>query len=464
MILIFGTDTTPTDSVTLRGAPGGAPFLGVFAEAKRGRLPMLVRFAREYGDFIPFTIMGKKVIQVNHPALVRQVLVDNHKNYYKSNTYERFEAVLGLGLLTSNGDKWKRDRQKIQPMFRREQVEGYYFQVIRQVCEKYKQRWLELTQNGPAQIDLSYEMACITIEVILRALYGKDNLDEQTIRALHKSYSVFLDYLQHPRTFPKVDLCKTFRMPSWREFDREVRFVEGVLDSMARQYRGNVAADKFNMLALLIEAQKQDPENFTEKDLRDHCVSMVFAGFETTSTAMSWIWYALDGAPRAVDTLVEELRARVGELTVAQLEAMPYLDAVLRETMRIHPPFWVTSRRPVQDDFFGSYRVEKDTVVLLPQIIMHRHPRWWENPNAFLPERFLNGALDQVDPGLYFPFSQGPRKCSGYRFAELEAKTAFATLLPHFSFTLLNSIGNHYDPGISLKPQQHLMAEIRRRA
>lgn len=452
----------------MKGGPAGLPVLGVFAEMKKGRLLMLAQNAQNYGDFIPFHVLGKQVIQLNHPGLVRQVLVDNHKNYYKSDTYIRFEAALGKGLLTSNGDKWKRDRQKIQPMFRREQVEGYYFDVINEVTEKYKQRWLELTARGPARINISYEMASITIEIILRTLFGKDNLDAETIARLHNSYNVFLDYLKDVRLLSTFDFCKLFGTPRYREFAREVAYVEDVLAKMTAQYRQGNSKDKFNMLALLLDAQKNDPDHFSERDIRDHCVSMVFAGFETTSVVMQWVWYALDSQPEAVRRLREEITAKApctaqadsSGLTVQEVYGMEYLDASIKEVMRLHPPFWVSSRMPIEDDYFGDYLVKKGTVIVLPQIIMHRHVRWWDEPNAFIPERFMGGKGDAIDPGVYFPFSQGPRKCSGYRFAELEARTAFAKFLPLFKVKALNVLGNTYDPGISLKLQQPLQAEI----
>lgn len=457
------------EQYVFKGGPAGLPVLGMFAEMKRGRLGMLARHARDYGDFVPFHVLGKKVIQLNHPGLIRQVLVDNHKNYHKSDTYIRFEAALGKGLLTSNGDKWKRDRQKIQPMFRREQVEGYYFEVINAVAEKYKQRWLGLTKNGPAQIDVTAEMASMTIEIILRSLYGKD-LDTETIGKLHHSYNVFLDYLKDVRLVPTYDFCKLFGTPRYREFAKEVAYVEGVLSGLREQYRRGNDKDKFNMLALLIEAQKQNPENFSDEDIRDHCVSMVFAGFETTSVVMGWMWHALDAQPEVVRKLREEMTGKApcvtegdsSGLLIEQVYGMDYLDAVIKEVMRVHPPFWVSSRRPMEDDYFGDYRVEKGTVIILPQIIMHRHSRWWDSPNAFIPERFTEGKGDAIDGGLYFPFSQGPRKCSGYRFAELEAKTIFTKLLPLFKVKALNVLENAYDSGISFKLKDNLLVEILR--
>jgi cytochrome P450 len=130
--------------------------------------------------------------------------------------------------------------------------------------------------------------------------------------------------------------------------------------------------------------------------------------------------------------------------------------------MRLYPSFWVTSREPIEDDYLGDYKIKQGTLVVLPQIIMHRHPRWWDNPNALIPERFFPENEMQIDEGLYFPFSQGARKCSGYRLAEMEAKTIFTKFLPLFNITIVNAVATGFDPAISLRPTQPLIARISR--
>jgi cytochrome P450 len=407
---------------------------------------------------------------LNHPDLIRHVLMDNHKNYIKSEAYIRFESVLGKGLLTSNGDKWRRDRQKIQPMFKREEVEGYYYSIINEVSEKYKRRWLSLTENGCAEIDITGEMAAITIEVILKSIFGKDNLREETIRSLHHSYGVFIEYLKDLRLFPRIDMRKLFQTPAYHRFKKELVNVETILRELKEKYRADAFPDKNNMLALLIEAQKADPQNFSELDIRDHSVSMVFAGYETTSILMQWMWYVLDTRPDVVRKLRENISRDAPcaltfdstALTYDAVEKNDYLTAVFHEVMRLYPPFWGTSRTNLEDDYYGDYKLPKGTVVVLPQIVMHRHPRWWEEPNAFIPERFLPENESKIPEGAYFPFSHGPRKCSGYKLVEMEAKTIFTKLLPLFNVRALNTLGNNLDASISLKLQQPLRVEITR--
>ena len=454
----------PAKTYTVSG-PKGLPGIGVLREAVYSPLQFLLQNSLRYGEIIPCHMLGKKLIQLNHPDLIRHVLIDNHKNYYKSAAYHRYEPALGQSLLVSNGEKWKRDRQTIQPMFKREKIEGYYFDVVNEVSEKYKQRWLRLTEKGSAVMDISSEMADITMEIILRLIFGRNNLDQDVITSLHHSFSVAIDYHKALRLLPKVHMRKLLCTPSYFRFKKEYDKVVAFLEDMTVRYDRGEFSDRDNLLALLNEAHKENPEAFTATDVRDHSIGMVFAGFETTSILMQWMWYVLDSRPDVANKLRAEILQHAPDspnITYDAIGNMDYLSAVMKETMRVYPPLWATSRAPVEDDYLGDFKVERGTEIVLPQIIMHRHPRWWDEPNAFIPERFMPENEPNIDPGLYFPFSHGLRKCIGFRLAEVEAKTVFAKLLPMFALVGLNVVGNEFDPGVTLKLKKPLMMRIRR--
>ncbi len=455
---------------TMTGGPEGPPIFGMIAAAKNDPLGFSMENALRYGDIIPFQMIGRKLIQVNHPELVRYVLMENHKNYNKSKAYIRFESAIGKGLFTSNGEKWRQDRQKIQPMFKREQIEGYYFTVINEVSEKFKQRWLTLTEKGRTELDITFEMSMMTVEIVLKIIFGKDNLDEKTVASLHYSYSVLIEYLKITRMLPKVDLGKVFCTPRYLQFKKELANVDAIIGKLRAEYQEGELQDKYNMLALLTEAQKQDPQHFSDQDIRDHAATMVFAGFETTSILMQWMWYILDTRPDVEDKLRSEIITHApcaatqdsSALTYDAINKMDYLLAATKETMRLYPPIWISSREAIEEDNFGDFKVDPGTIIVLPQIALHRHPKWWDAPNAFIPERFLPENEAKIDTGIYFPFSHGSRKCSGYKLAEMEAKIIFTKLLPLFKVKALNSIANSPDPGVTLKLKKSLLAEITR--
>lgn len=446
------------------------PFIGIFHELRKDALECMKKNSLLEGDVITFQVMGRELMQVNHPDIVKHVLMTNHKNYYKSQSNIRFETVLGKGLFTSNGEKWRRDRQKIQPMFKREQIEGYYFEVVNSVSEKYKKRWLSLANTKNEEINLAEEMSALTTEIVLKIIFGKDNLDETAVKTLYKSYNYLLDHLKYQRILPKVDFHKIFRTRAHRLFKEEMTQVETILERVSEQYKTGASSDKYNFVALLLEAQKEYPEYFSKQDIVDQAMSMVLAGFETTSLLLQWMWYALDSHP----DIRQKLRAEITQhapvalqtdssaLTYEAVSKMHYLLAAFREAMRMYPPAWATTRMPIEDDYIGDLKLERNCTIVLPQFIMHRHPRWWKEPDSFIPERFLPENENSIDPGLYFPFSQGPRKCIGYRLAEVEVCVIFAKLLPFFDVTLFNAKDNGFDPGITLKFKHPLRASIRR--
>lgn len=447
----------------------GIPILGFLIPAIKNPIGLVMDISQHYGDIVSFKVLGQDVMQVNHPDLVRRIFIDNQKNYKKGKPYVRFEAAVGLGLLTSNGEKWKRDRQKIQPMFNKEKIAGYYFDVVNIVSEKYKQRWLKLTENGKAEINITEEMAKLTTEVILRSIFG-NNISDETVASLHHSYIVLIEYLKSIRIFYNVDMRKLFCHPAYFSFKKELSNIEEHIKVLSEEYRKSGQSDKYNMLSLLIDAQKADPENFTEKDIRDHAVSMVFAGFETTAILMQWVWYVLDEQAGVCNKLRNDIAKHIpctltndsNAIKFDEIKNLEYMPLVLKETMRLYPPFWMTGREAVEDDYFGDFKVKKGTTIAISQIAMQRNPKYWNNPNSFIPERFLPENEKKIDDGIYFPFLHGGRKCSGYMFVDMEMKTVIAKLLPLFNVTATNKLDNSLRVGISLKLKNPLMVEIDR--
>jgi cytochrome P450 len=312
-------------------------------------------------------------------------------------------------------------------------------------------------------------MAKITTEVILRSIFGH-NISDATVASLHNSYDVLIKYLQSIRVIYNVDLRKMLRHPAYFSFKKELDNIDAQIKCLCDQYRSSGQSDKYNMLSLLIEAQKADPENFSERDIRDHAVSMVFAGFESTSILMQWLWYVLDDRADIANKLRYDIIKNApstssydsSELSFDEIRKMEYMPLVIKETMRLYPPFWMIGREAINEDNFGDFKVKKGATIVISQLGMHRHPKYWNNPNSFIPERFLPENEKKIDDGIYFPFLHGGRKCSGYMFVDMEAKTIIAKLLPLFTVTALNKLDNSLKPGISLKLKKPLMVEIDR--
>lgn len=447
----------------------GNTLLGSLLPLLMDPLKFMVDASRSGADIISFRVLWQKMAMVTHPDLIRYMLVTNHKNFKKDDSYIRFQSVGGLGLITSHGEKWKRDRQKIQPMFSREMIISYHFDVANEVSERHKKHWLERLEQGSFEIDISHEMALITTEIIMKTVFGRSISDEM-VHGLHRSYDVIIEYLKRVRLIPSVDMRKKLRMPSYFRFQRALDYLHEVIRELGQEYRDGKINDTKSMFAMLLAAQKQDPTHFNDIEIRDQCITMLFAGFETTAVSMQWMWYALDGRNDIRTKLREEITRHAphtatpdsSALTFAELSKMEYLTAFFRETIRLYPPFWSTGRTPIEDDALGSFKVKKGMTIVLPQFVMHRDPKWWERPEELVPERFLPIEDARYDEGAYFPFSHGPRKCIGAAFAEMEARTIMTKLLPLFDVACLNKQGNPITPSISLKLRHPLRVRISR--
>jgi len=454
----------------VKGGPKGAPLIGSIKDIKGDPIHFVKDNSLKYGDIIPFNVMGGKVFQLNHPDLILHVFKKNNKNYVKGSNHIRFEPVLGKGLFTSQGEKWKRDRKKIQPMFRADQINGYYFDVVKEVSLKYRKRWLEFIEKDVNPINISNELSSLTTEIILKVIFGKGNLNDEQVLSMHNSYNYLIGYVRKQRLLPKVDFCRVFGTSKYKLFRKEINNVESIIYDLLQKYKNKKVHDKYNMLSLLIEAMKNDPDNWSEKDIRDHAITMIFAGFETTSVLMQWIWYALDKNPEVQKKLLNEVVTKVPKsltddvdsLSVGDVKDLPYLEVVLNETMRMYPSFWATLRTPLNDDYLGNIKIPAKSTIMLPQIAMHNNPRWWDSPDKFIPERFFDLDISEME-GVFFPFSHGGRKCSGYRFAEMEAKVIFVILGSVFKVDILNKTSDDIAAGVSLKSKNPFIARITRR-
>ncbi len=466
-LCIFGMSMVVDKDYIFKGGPKGPFFIGLLQQMKSDPIGFMEKNSIEYGDFIPFSVMGKNMIQVNHPDLVRYVLMSNAKNYSKGKNYRRFEPALGQGLFTSSGEKWKKDRQKIQPMFKTEQIQGYYFDIVKSVSIKYKKLWEDRIKSNDNIINISSEMSFMTTEIILKSIFGKDNINDESVRSLHRSYSVLIEYLKKQRLFPDIDFRAIFNTGQYKLFKEELANIENILNELIIRYNNGSVCDEYNMLSLLLKDKKLDSESWSNSDIRDHTVSMVVGGFETTSLLMQWIWFALDTNPNVRENLYNQLVINMpylsdgnsDKISYKDMVGIEYLNGVISEAMRLYPPFWATARTPIKDDYFGSYKVKAGSVVILPQMIMHRHERWWHKSKDFLPERFADNQNKEKE-FIYFPFSLGPRKCIGFRFAIMEAKTIISVLATSFNVEILNSESHEFSPGITLKTKNNIMAKI----
>jgi len=446
---------------TYSGGPKPHFLLGSIPEIKKGPIEFLSNNAHVYGDLVDFRVGRKWNVQLNHPELIEYVLVKNHKNYRKSDMAIRFSQFLGQALLVSYGEKWKKDRQMLQPLFNKESVEGIYSKVTAEVINDIKNKWGEDSKSRKP-VNISKDMSYITMNVSLRTLFG-NNITKQQAEMLDANINILMEYVGLPRIFPKRDTNRYLKPELYaraqKAYKAVVEFINGNLELNLKENRSNT------ILAIMQRATYEDGSRFTYQDLIDQAVNMIFAAYETTSTALQWFWYSLAENPDVEHKLRAELITNIADIdnaTYHDISSIEYLDMVSKEAARIYPSFWAIARAPLDDDIIGGYQVKAGTTVTIPIICIHRSSKWWKEPEKFIPERFSKDNEKNIIPASYIPFAIGPRKCIGAKFAEMEIKMVLSKLLPYFSLEIVPGQSKKLKPVISLKKEGDMQMYIRK--
>jgi enediyne biosynthesis protein E7 len=364
---------------------------------------MIELFARHgdtYRVFVPSRRSYTYVI--HHPDDVKRVLVSNHRNYTKGVGLDRVKILLGKGIMTSEGELWKRQRYMMQPLFHR-RVITEFASVIAQANDRWIARWEGLALRDEL-INLTDEMSELTLEIVLRSIFGRD-LDRLSQQLGGNPFAVV-----------------TKEQSRDLQFAYKFRSLTKLVARLIAQRRAS-AEEHFDYVAMLMNARdKESGEPMGERELIDEVMTLIVAGHETTASGLNWTWYLLAQHPQVEARLHAEIDAAADlpAPTLTEVEALVYTRCVIDEALRLYPPGWLLSRRTIEADVLGGYPVAAGTNVLLPLYLLHRHPHFWKNPEAFDPERFATEHEAERPRFAYMPFAAGPRHCIGETFALYE--------------------------------------------
>ncbi|MCO6187943.1 cytochrome P450 [Rhizobium sp. L1K21] len=384
---------------------------------------------------------GQHLTIANHPGLVRHVLVDNAARYGMQPVRQLvLKPILREGLLTAEGENWKRSRKAMAPVFTPRHARGFAQQMLAQSVA-FADR-LEEDASRASEINASALMTQLTYEVLAETLFSggiarSDGDLGELIDNLLKTMGRVdpMDLIQAPRWIPRL-----LRL-------RGLKTLRGFRDMVSRtmdQRKAEIASGKQvpdDFLTLLLGLEGEAGLNRNE--IEDNILTFIGAGHETTARALGWTLYCLAGSPH-FRSLVEEEIDRVlatGADPVEWLDLMPHVRSAFEEAMRLYPPASNIGRAPLEDDSWTDENGKRydlpagEAVVVLPWVL-HRHNLYWENPRQYRPERFLPGAREKIGRFQYLPFGAGPRICIGATFALQEAAIALATLLGRFRFDM----------------------------
>ncbi|MEF8908439.1 MAG: cytochrome P450 [Haloarculaceae archaeon] len=437
---------------------------------KRTGLPLVgsaVTFARDpyafyddvadHGDVVRFSMGSYEMVAVLHPEGIKQVLVEQFDRFRKPDDAGGVD-VLSEGLLLTDGEQWQAQRSRLQPMFYRERVETYA-ETMGSYAAAAADEWATA-----GSVDLSEATSTYTLRVLGKTLFGV-NTDDHRAAVRAGAEAIRERSSQNPVSLDLPDWLPT---PGNRRYRRGVTQLEGVVDDLLAERRDSPDGD--DLLSLLLAATAGEGEREgtgpTGSEIRSQLMTFLFAGHETSATALTWALYELGRKPTVARRLREEVDDVVAgpHATLADLPDLTYTEQVLRETLRRYPPAAAIFREADEDVPVGGYRIPEDSYVVLPQFHVHTDDRWWDDPLEFDPSRW-----DGVDepPGdrpeyAYFPFGGGPRHCIGMRFARMELKLALATVARRCRVTHDHDDVS-VDVGSTVAPGETVRATIERR-
>ncbi len=441
--------------------PGPRDFLGLrtVGALKDNPLRMMRDVWKTYGDIAHHTLLFDRVYFLSHPDYVGHVLLENHKNYRRGPDYKKLRRLLGDGLVTNDGASWLAQRRLMQPAFHRRHIAGFGETMIAET-EKMLAGWAEPAARGEP-LDVSSEMMRVTLNIVSRVMFGADVQDDaERLEPLVTT----AQREARKRMYVLVDFPEWAPLPGIRRAVLARQTIDDVVQRFIDARRRSDASQENDLLTLLLDARDEDTgEAMDDDQLRDEVRTIFLAGHETTANALSWTWYLLGHNLDAGRKLREELASVLGGRppTVADAAKLPYTKMVVQESMRLLPPVWSMSRGAIGDDEIGGYTIPADSTVILSQYMTHRHPEFWEDPEAFIPERFAPERVKERHRFAYFPFGGGPRLCIGNNFAMLEAQLLLATIAQKYELDLVPDHPVELDPLITLRPKYGVKVMLR---
>jgi cytochrome P450 len=411
------------------------------------RLAMLSDAADEYGDAVHFRMGLKNLYFFNHPDHAKYVLADNAANYHKGIGLTEAKRLLGEGLLTSEGELWRRQRRTIQPAFRRDRL-GDFAGMIAGEASTLVSRLESKVGGGP--VDVLAEMTRLTLSVLGAALLDAD-------LGPFISLGHAFEEVQDQAMFEMVTLRMLpiwLPIPRHRRFHAALRELEDAAMALVDEREASPKPGSGDMITRLLDAYRDEPESVRRRRLRDELLTILLAGHETTASTLSWAWYLVDQHPEVADRMHAEALEVLGDRlpVLEDLNRLPYTTMVIQETMRLYPPVWGLTRRALADDVVGGYRVPAGSDVMISPYTLHRHPGFWPDPQRFDPLRFEQANADVTHRYAYIPFGAGPRVCVGSHLGMMEATFVASMVARKFRLGLV--------PGRKVKPEAMLSLRV----
>lgn len=457
------TDVTSNPKPNRPPGPRGLPWFGTTFMASRDSTKKLSRWAREYGDIVYYHFLNFDFYLLFHPQHIEQVLVGKTGNFVKGMTSRANPELFGNGLLTSDGDFWRRQRRLSNPAFHRESL-ARYADITVEEAAKLTASW----KDGEAR-NIHNDMMNVTLRIVLRSLFGTElgehmRAIEPALDAIMTNSSGFNSiafFLRIPTTTRKRHFLAVQKLNE---------IVYGLIARGREKLKGSDASARDghggkDLLTLLLTARDDEGNSMSDQQLRDEVITLLLAGHETTALNLSWTWYLLAQHPEIEQKLHAELdQILAGRPPEASdLPKLQYADRVIRETLRLYPPAWRVFRKTEEPFRVGDYLLPAGSNIVLSQWVTQRDPRWFAEPERFNPDRWSEETASKLPRFAYFPFGGGPRVCIGAGFAMMEATLLLATIAQRYRIQLASRQPVEPLASITLRPKFGILVKLEQR-
>jgi cytochrome P450 len=425
--------------------PGVAKVLGNVLLRGNDPLGNLERMHAAWGDVVTFRIARDRVVLLSHPDDIEAVLVGGKDAVAKDRVTRSLSSVMGEGLLTAEGEGWKRHRKLLAPSFSPRAVAGYGDVMVSSTVARLP---------PPGTLDIHHAMGELALDIVVRTLFGSEPV--QDAERVHPCIERLMACFE-------IENRSLWRfVPDWvpgphrRDAAARAAELHRVLEAVVARRRGGEAGP--DLLWRMLEA-RDEQGGLTDRELMDEAVTVFLAGHETTAITLSFACWLLAGHPEAQARAQAEAAALGRDPVTADLPRLPWISAIVKEAMRLYPPAWAVAREIRAPLRVSGFDLPLGAQVVLSPWIVHRDPRWWSEPTAFRPERFL-APSEPVHRFSYFPFGGGPRVCIGNHFALLEASLVLTTLLRHRRLHRVDDEPPVLLPAVTLRPRGGLRLRV----
>jgi cytochrome P450 len=450
-------DSDTWDDTNRPSGPGGLPVLGNTLDFIKQPLEFMEDLS-EYGDVVRCEFPKIDAVVLFHPDHVEDVLLTNQQSYRRWN----FDEVLDVtgfefapeGLAFHDGEQWRRQRHFLQPMFGLDRLHQYADGMVEHV-----DRTIEAWDDGE-EIALNQAFSKLSLAILTHSLF---DLDMRECGGVVTEAAEALDEIGSFKS-PELWLPSWLPMLGGNRAQRALDAFDETVDELIAERRAN-PANYDDLLARILTGENDQGYTMTDSEIHDQMLTFLLAGHETTATAMTFAWMLLACHPEKRERLQAEVEDVLGNdpPSPEHLADLTYTEQVIKETLRLYPPAPMLFRETLEDVTIGGYAVPEGTVIVLPQFTVHTDERWYDDSEAFRPERWTESKEDERPNYAYFPFGGGSHHCIGMRFAMMELKHVIPTIVQRVSFELLSDPDPDVQVGMTLGPAENIRMRAHKR-